>query len=311
MGDTSRTGSQSLPDEKQYYPDQADAVSVVTSTQTDEVPPDHHTKMPKSMTTTATPYRPFPSLMKAYYQWSLLGIKVFNLCGPSGEHERLFAVEQHTGYSFSGPLGIRPGMILYNGTSTKDRILAAAGDESQMGARPYAFNPNTIILLPPRVPGSKFMVREMMRARSIGNGVTFQFSLDVGLGEKTGRETFEWRKIMKAEKDEEAKQGGFKLFRVPSSSSSGSSSQAVPSSSSSAVAADSNSEVFALFAWTKTFSNPNHPFTLELKVDGLATGLGESWTLAVVITAARLWMLHMCGKTNRPVVAASDRIRRK
>ncbi|KAI1402529.1 hypothetical protein F4819DRAFT_454251 [Hypoxylon fuscum] len=310
MGDTSRTGSQNPADGKQPLLDHTDAVSVAASSQTDEAPSGHQFKMTQNVTTTATPYRPFPPVMKAFYQWNLSGLKVFYLCGPSGEHERLFAVEQHLGLSFSGPLAVRPGVILYNGTSTKDRILAAASDESLAGSRPYTFNPNTIVLLPPRAPGSKFMVRETMRARAIGHKVTFQFSLDVGLEEKTRRETFEWRKITKAEKDEEAEQGGFKLLRVPSAPSSGGSNRAMASSASSVTTVDNESEVLALFAWTKTFSNLKHPFTLELKGNGLSGALGEPWTLAVVVTAMRLWMLHQYLKTNMPIVAASDKIRK-
>ncbi|KAI0836029.1 hypothetical protein F5Y06DRAFT_299130 [Hypoxylon sp. FL0890] len=297
MGDTGETSSQQPAGEKQTHPDQADAVSVATSCQTLEGQPDYQSKMTQSVTTTATPYRPFPSIMKAFYQWNLSGFKVFYLCGPGGEQDRLFAVEQHTGFSFSGPLGVRPGMIL----------------ETLAGVRPYAFNPRSIILLPPPTPDSKSMVREEMRARSSGHEVAFQFSLEVGQGEKTRRETFEWKKIKKAEKDEEAKQGGFKLLRVQSSTISESSSQARSSSSSllSVATADSGSEVLALFAWTKTLSNLKHPFTLELKIDGLTSGLGETWTLAVVVTALRLWMLHAYGKTNWPIVAASDKIRGK
>ncbi|KAI1411953.1 hypothetical protein F5Y13DRAFT_190637 [Hypoxylon sp. FL1857] len=290
MGDTSKASSQG-------HPDETDAVSVAASSQIEEAHPDYQARLTQNVTTTATPYRPFPSIMKAYYQWNLSGLKVFYLCGPGGEHDRLFAVEQHTGFSFSGPLGVRPGMIL----------------ETLAGVRPYAFNPRSIILLPPREPGSKFMVREEMRARSSGHGVAFQFSLNVGQGEKTRRETFEWKKIKKAEKDGEAKQGGFKLLRVPTSPNNCSDSQVRLSSSSlsSSITADGSSEILALFAWTKTLSNPKHPFTLELKVDGLTSGLGETWTLAVVITALRLWMLHACGKTNWPIVAMSDKIRSK
>lgn len=163
-----------------------------------------------------------------------------------------------------------------------------------MGCRPYALNPNSILLLPPRLPGSKFMVREMMRAQSSRHGVAFQFSLEVGVEEKKRRETFEWRKISKSEKDEEAKEGGFKLLRVPSGPCGGSSCGPTSTLSSSlGTTADDDSEIFALFIWKTTISNLKHPFTLELKVDGMAVGLGETWTLAVVVTAMRLWMLHM------------------
>ncbi|KAI1073703.1 hypothetical protein F5B20DRAFT_597268 [Whalleya microplaca] len=314
------TGSRSLPDDSQNPPDYSaysDTASVSSSSQAKRVPRGQAPKVTKNVSTTATPYCPFPPVMKAYYQWNLSGIKVFFLCGPNGEQERLFAVEQHMGYSLGPPLGTRPGMILYNGTKTKDYILAACCDESYQAVRPYAFNPNSIILLPPWEFGSKFMVREIMRARTTeDNGVAFRFSLEVGHEEKKRRETFEWKKITKADKDEDAKQGGFKLLHVlPSPEQSqqrgGSSSQGLvnaSSSSSAAAAAGSGDEVLAMFAWTKTLSNLKHPFTLEFVGSGRTGAWGERWTLAVIITAMRLWMLHWYAKTNRPVVHMSEKM---
>lgn len=51
-----------------------------------------------------------------------------NLCGGSNAKDRLCLIEMQTGYSGKGPLGMRTGFLLRNGMSTKDPILAAAGD---------------------------------------------------------------------------------------------------------------------------------------------------------------------------------------
>ena len=54
----------------------------------------------------------------------------------------------HTGLSGKGPLGIRPGQILYDGTTRQDSIIAAAGFESMASSRIYAFSVNSVVLLP-------------------------------------------------------------------------------------------------------------------------------------------------------------------
>lgn len=267
------------------------------------------------MAATASPYRPFPSVMNAYYQWNLAGLKTFFVCGASRD-ERLYAVEVHTGYSGKGPLGMRPGLELHNGTSTKDPILAAAGDKSQFAAQYGAFSPDNVILLPALLSGTnpQQMDTETMSARTIGDdGVAFFFTVEVGDGEKMRREKFEWRKIKKGD-EEEAKEGGFKLLRLSSTgqqtanqlsggSGSSNSKEEDPSSSSSSSshAADHGGGEVALFAWTKTWSNLDHPFTLQL-----LASLGERWTIMVVITALRLWELNVQGKTKRGFVARAE-----
>ena len=44
-----------------------------------------------------------------------------------------------------------------------------------------------------------------------------------------------------------------------------------------------------------------HAFTLEV-VDGQSGALGGRWTLMVIVTAIRLYTLHVKGKTSRIVV---------
>ena len=151
----------------------------VTSSWESQAPLDYESQKSESMSMAATssPYHPFPAVMNAYAQWGQL--KSFNICGES-ERDRLYAFEVHTGYSGKKPLGTRPGMLLHNGTSSKDPILATAGDESQLGARVYAFNLESIILMPPLrlvVHADDHLITERMGARTSGDHVAFSFLL--------------------------------------------------------------------------------------------------------------------------------------
>lgn len=96
-------------------------------------------------------------------------------------------------------------MILHNGMSSKVPILAAVGDESQLGARVYRFCLESIILMPPLRPVvhvENDLVAEQMHARTSGDNVVSFFSIGVGLDEKSRREQFEWRKVKKGVNDE-------------------------------------------------------------------------------------------------------------
>ncbi|KAI6089776.1 hypothetical protein F4821DRAFT_256779 [Hypoxylon rubiginosum] len=256
-----------------------------------------------------SPYLPFPPSMNMSYSW----LKTLYICGASRD-ERLYAVEVHTGYSGRLPLGTRPGLILHNGTSTKDPILAAVGDESQMAARFYTFNLNSVLLLPPlsgrkASPGN--LVTEGMRARTLGDrGFAFRFSVEVSKGGRLRRETFEWRSIKKGERDE-ARDGGFKLVQVGGPETPDALALAGSSSGSgSSKATDEGCEVLALLSWTKTWW-VNHPFALQFKGSGLSGALGERWTLAAVMTALRIWYLRINLKSNRGIISLSETIRGK
>ncbi|RMJ23656.1 hypothetical protein PHISP_05475 [Aspergillus sp. HF37] len=134
---------------------------------------------------------PFPpaSHERLYSQWTKW--KSLNLRG-AGPNNRLCLIAFQIGHSGKAPLGFRNGILLHDGMSTKDPILAAAGDESEglyvqihrMGA-------------------------EIMHvAKSADHGVVFRVSMDAGDGEDQ-RENFEWRKVDRGN-DEQAERKGFK-----------------------------------------------------------------------------------------------------
>jgi len=265
-------------------------------------------------------HKPFPPVMNAYYiyELSVAALKTFKLCGAT-ESDFLYSIEVHSGYSMSGPLGSRPGVILHNGTSRKHPILAASGDESQTSSAVYAFNPRSVVLMPPLHPSPRpttphDMVTEVMRGVSVPSdkGVAFRFSIEIGT-EKLRRESFEWVKI----KDTETKQGGYKLVRALPEHETSAASQAGSSSGSSTQAAlpeydDIEREVLALLLWPKGWVTwLKHVFSLEFKGSGLSGALGERWALMVVITAIRIWMLRINLKTAKGTVAIADKVRKE
>ncbi|KFY97929.1 hypothetical protein V500_01847 [Pseudogymnoascus sp. VKM F-4518 (FW-2643)] len=112
--------------------------------QESEAPPDYDEAL-----MTSSRYGSLPSTMNVHGQWTKW--KSMNLCGANA-NERLCLIEMQTGYSGKPPLGMRTGFLLRDGMSTKDPLLAAAGDKSR-GL--HAFNPDGIIFLPPLNPDPK------------------------------------------------------------------------------------------------------------------------------------------------------------
>ncbi|KFY15651.1 hypothetical protein V492_01848 [Pseudogymnoascus sp. VKM F-4246] len=281
--------------------------------QQSQAPPSYESQATNNHAITSSPYGKFPLVMNAYYEWNSL--KTFNLCGATKE-DRLYVVETHTGYSAKGPLGSKAGMILHNGLSTKDPILAVAGDESTFSAHIVAFNVNSVIMLPPLEDdraSHRAMTTEMMRPSAMSkDGVAFIFSVEVG--EKLRRERFEWRKFKKGDGGDEASPGGFKLLRLPSSSKT---TRANTGSSSSSKGDDDLSltgddgEVIAVLTLTKSWAKITHPFSLELTGSALSGALGERWTLMTVITAIRLCMLNLHGRASKTSISMAEKLRAK
>ncbi|KAI0408528.1 hypothetical protein F4802DRAFT_618652 [Xylaria palmicola] len=249
---------------------------------------------------TSLTYRPFPPVMKVYYQWNLAGLTTYYVCG-ADQRDRLFAVKLHTGYSATGPLGARQGLHLHNGPTTTAPLLAAAGDDSLFRRSP---NNNSRIFLPSPETGG--LAEETMRAHvTPDKHVAFAFAIEVGVGGDVDRARFEWRNIEKSERDESTENGGFKLFHMAperEQSTSGGESGGRGAATSSAVTAQDDAVVAAL-EWRRFLTSPKHPFDLRLVGDGVDGGFGNRWTLMVLTTALRLWELHQRGKTQRAPVA--------
>ncbi|KAI1277661.1 hypothetical protein F5Y07DRAFT_82271 [Xylaria sp. FL0933] len=248
-------------------------------------------------------YLPFPPVMKVYYQWNIAGLYSFHVCG-ANQQDRLFAVKVHTGYSLKKPLYEKQGLYLYNGPTTDHPFLAAVGDDSGI-LRNLPVNNNSRIYLP--ALKSSGLTKEMMRGYiTPDKHVGFRFSIEVGTNMQFQRQEFVWKKINNSERDDNTEHGGFKLFFLPSDheqkAPSGETSNQGASPSSATVSED---EVLAVFEWRRWITSPKHPFDLKLVGAGLSGKLGERWTLMVLITALRLWELHVHGRTQKGSVAVA------
>ncbi|KAH6627178.1 hypothetical protein B0J18DRAFT_489927 [Chaetomium sp. MPI-SDFR-AT-0129] len=250
----------------------------------------------------------FPPVMNGYAQWGKQG---FNICGGT-EKDRLYHIDIHSGYSRSGPLGSRPGVVLHQGMDTKTPILAAAGYDSQFSARLYSFNNQTAVLMPSLLPAAERTSEfdtEQMPATVRGEQVVFSFFVEVDHGKERERQKFEWRKFEKG-KIATATEGGFELVRVlsPCSPNAGQEEPGASSASLSTVDGEENEEVVALLIWRKLWPTFKHNFTLQLLGKGQTGELGDRWALMVVITAIRIWALRVNGKTKKGVIATGQKL---
>ncbi|SPQ27213.1 8076ef0c-2ceb-43c7-9f81-33d65742dccb [Thermothielavioides terrestris] len=187
-------------------------------------------------------HRPFPPVMGLYVNSSgvLPALTTFKLCGASAA-DFLYLVEVHFGYTARGPLGFGHGYYLRDGTTARDAVLAAAGDEVPLRFPFSMLHGKLVVLLPPADAGGDVVgedlkkgpmgkvkgrggvedkVREVLQpATSKEHGVVFRFAVEVGVGAMR-REEFEWRKgekVKKADADEDRKAGRhFSLFCPPS-----------------------------------------------------------------------------------------------
>ncbi|EAQ87499.1 hypothetical protein CHGG_04118 [Chaetomium globosum CBS 148.51] len=188
------------------------------------------------------------------------------LCGATGD-DFLYLVELHFGYTTRGPPHFGQGFYLQNGTTNKDLILAAAGDEYPIPYLIKLFDPKTSIKLPPldTEKNPRDMVTEILRASSgKEHGVTFQFAIEVGV-KKRQREEFEWRKT-KGSKDVggHETQNRYTLYRLASNP---------PVASSSSAPVPDDTQIVAELAF-RNVMNVKHIFTLELQGAGPQ---GRAW----------------------------------
>lgn len=111
--------------------------------------------------------------MNLYSNFSgiLHALKTQRLCGAT-ENDFLYLVELHFGYTPRGPLHFGQGFYLRNGTTIKDPILAAAGNEFPLPFLITLFDPKAAIKLPPidLEKNPRDMVTETLRASTSKDG---------------------------------------------------------------------------------------------------------------------------------------------
>ncbi|KAM7216125.1 hypothetical protein V8F06_008500 [Rhypophila decipiens] len=258
------------------------------------------------------PYRPFPAIIEAYYIYdlSIATLKTFKLCdgtassSSTNSKDALFSVQVNTGYIPRKPLGMKPGLILHNGPSHKDPILAAAGAESFWSAAWWAFNANSLVFLPPVHPTRDStkddMVAEAMIAEKVDGdeGVAFRLSMVVGSPGEERIELFEWRKI----KSPESQKSCFHLFsRTPTNGPDQN------TSTNQDTTEQRHPEPLAIITWRRATSYFKRAFTLELKGRVLDGSLGQRGTVMVVTTALRLWFLRGAGQMTKGYIGVASK----
>lgn len=220
------------------------------------------------MSSSAFLYRPIPPLMNAYYPF-----KITRTChlGDSTNH-KLYAVSSYAGLDNKGPGG--PCIVLCNGPSEQDPPLAVAGEAENWNAQ----STTSVITLPPLSPGvdtaqkwTTSSVPEIMRAHLTDDRRIASFRFSVEVDQKDGgyqREEFEWRKRSKDQLD--GFKNGFELVRRNS----------VPQ------------DVVAIIGF-KGMVSFSKPFKIEFVGSGVTGKLGDRWSIMVIITALRLWVLGL------------------
>ncbi|ETS79278.1 hypothetical protein PFICI_09131 [Pestalotiopsis fici W106-1] len=254
-------------------------------------------------------------------QMSSMVSKMVSLTDDHNE-ETVFAAEIHMGLSPAAPLGLRPGILLHDGPSKENRLLGAAAWRTPFSPNSLAFSIRSALLLPPFVPGgsSPGFIEEIMTVRhrspygatrglsctatSVAvpyqcqvrpdNDFGFYFSTGLGRNGDVTRENFCWRKVEKHGADDIGS-GGFDLVQLPAAAG---------------QASVSDGERLATLRWLKKFTRR---FSLKFShVGGSDMGVyDDRWRLVVVITALRLWHLHVNGRTSKTMISIGGMLRGK
>lgn len=240
-------------------------------------------------------HHPFPTVLSAYCQ--LKFTRVFHL-GDTVNH-KLYAVSSYAGISSRSRNG--SSVVLHNGPSDDDPVLAVAGEDSTWSYGSAV----SIITLPPlaSTPGSRGIgattptetdaAREVMQPSLLSDLKTVVFRFSIEVGNRNRRESFEWRKIEGEELDSNMKHG-FKLVRLRS--------DLIPFRGD-GEHGDESEEPVAKVGWKHAWSLK--PFTIQFLGAGLTGELGDRWALMAVMTGLRVWYLDMQKRTTASAVGGS------
>ncbi|CCF33161.1 hypothetical protein CH063_05408 [Colletotrichum higginsianum] len=230
-------------------------------------------------------HHPIPHSLSAYMQLKLT--RTIHV-GDSTNH-KLYALSSHfiaAGGTYDG----KPCLVLHNGPDDKDAALATISEEPSWTLASTA----SIITLPPlnspagaaaTPQGISNGVTEIMRPGIFDNEVTFgfRFSVEVEHGGLLRREDFEWQK---ADKDQMADaKAVYKLVRLKSRTN----------QVGEAESSRDTPDVVAIAGFKGSLSWKK-PFRFEFLGDGATGGLGDRWSVMALVTAIRLWLLHLQGR---------------
>ncbi|KAF4946999.1 hypothetical protein FSARC_14065 [Fusarium sarcochroum] len=244
---------------------------------------------PKPLVTecASLPYVPLPQALTAYYQ---LSYRTFHL-GSDSNH-KIFAASVYAGNTGKGP--DRFSIVVHNGPSGKDQVLAAAGEMYKSTGSAISFR-NIINLSPVPgqdnvlVTGDATVAMEHMSAKLMEDGrtVIFPFSIlttyNSGADAKGKKEDFsrnlhhehfEWRMTTKEEIADKSFAHEYKLFRLPPQQAAGGSAAA--------------GEPVAMASF-KRLLNLSKPFKMQFLDPETTHSSSERWRLMALITALRIW----------------------
>ncbi|KAJ4247718.1 hypothetical protein NW762_012926 [Fusarium torreyae] len=234
-----------------------------------------------------SPYIPLPRVLTAHYQ---LSYRTFHLGNES--NRKIFAVTVYAGNTGKGPG--RFSILIHNGPSGKDQVLAAAGEMLKSTGSAMSFRSIINLSTVPgqdnvSVTGSETVAMEHMSARLMQDGrrVTFPFSIltsykpdahEKGKQEDVGsdmqHEQFEWRMTPKDEIADKSFAHEYKLFRLSLQQVAGGS-----------AATD---EPVAVTSF-KRLLNLSKPFKMQFLDPETPQAPSERWRLMALITALRIW----------------------
>ncbi|KAJ3527335.1 hypothetical protein NM208_g10751 [Fusarium decemcellulare] len=238
----------------------------------------------------SSPYRPLPRTLKVSWQWNKW--RIFYL--GDDVNSKMFAVSEYSGLFGRGPGP--PCLLLHNGPSGKDPILAATGDTLR---DPYS-QPSTLksivnVSAPPGSEDETKVVTEIMVSGLMENEelVVSQWEIETRRGQTAegplfSREQFEWRMTPKEAIAEAKYPREFRLYRLGDLASQGTGDSSVTRVSM------TQSEHLASASWKEAAWKT---CKIELQ-DGQGVDLGERWLTMVVITALRIWQLDRTGQAS-------------
>ncbi|OOQ82433.1 hypothetical protein PEBR_39027 [Penicillium brasilianum] len=230
----------------------------------------------------------FPPTMNGYFQWKMTS--TFHL-GPTAE-QKMFAVTIH-----SSVFGNKPSLILYDGPTKEDPVMATLKSDKWGRTRPVD------IALPPRPGGHHTNAIDVQLVPVSTKHVSPTYTFEIqGTGKGAGRDRFEWRKTQGNEIKELATghSYGWKLLWLsgPVNGAGGSRKEREMG-----VASD-GTEIVALLAHNASWSMTKG-FRFAFMGTGLTGTFGEVWEILTVTSALHLWYLDFQGATAAAAAAAS------
>ncbi|KAI0552435.1 hypothetical protein F4679DRAFT_535612 [Xylaria curta] len=217
----------------------------------------------------------FPPTLNAYLQMAFT--RTFHL----GERKEApsFAARMHSGFTKN------PELVLYNGPSEKDPILATATHKSLWKSRA------TLITAPARegVPHDTESQNVEMACHTSFKHKTYTFTADVGVGKETRREEFEWRSSHGNEVRElDGYKWGWKLVRLSGEPLGNGGDRATRASGSTS----DGHEIVAVWAHNNSMSMTK-AFKFQLMGSALNGMLGERGAALALISALRIWAMEL------------------